>query len=390
METNLDQKGILDRVLKDKESHLYLSKNSKKIYKFLKEKGLEIPEKIIKSYVLSHKTAPIVYKNRSENKISQISKPFIGRQRFFYSIHGDILVLSKNRSYLTNQYNILLICDSLSNTIYLERLKSTRHDFVIAALEKIFDRCEYLPQKGSVLTYDHGVEIQSKSLLAWLTGHGMKLNVIKPRGDRGSKGSGIAETHVRRVRERLETYYSNEKRITPLHKVLPIIERLLNTEPLSVFDGLSSKQALTHDPRYISMLKHSARFRRSKLLREQMMEETQLPLYSIVRIVKFTKKLKFTKESYGSLSGQMFIIISREKLDFTTYYTLGSLFSLLPVFDCKFSRLELVQIDISYPLAVYREAVSNPGVIVGSGDGMVQFRPPNSKHVFIATELMFK
>lgn len=386
----MSQKKILDGVIKDKRSVLYLSNNSNKIFKHLKEKGFLVPKSVIKGYILSEKNAPIIYKNRNEQKISQLSTPFIGRKKFFHSLHGDICVLSKNRSYFTAQYLILLLIDALSNKVFLEKISSTSFKHVSAAMQRIFDRCKYLPQKGSVINYDAGVEITSKEMFKWLSNYGMKLNIIRPRGVRGSKGSGVAEVMVRRFRSLLERYYGNQKSVHPLREVLPILESQMNREPQSVLQGLSANEALRHNPRYISMVKHSSRFRRRKYLKEQMIAEKVLPLYCIVRIVKFTKKIKFTKESYGSLSDDCYIVISKKKNDFVTSYTLGSLYSFEPLFDCTFTYYELKVIPISYPLAVYRASIANPGSIVSNENGMIEFKPSHSKLVYIATDSLFK
>ena len=116
---------ILDYVLSDPSSEIYLCKNAKTVYDYLRPKGFRLSIEEIKGYLLAQKSAPIRNSNVSERIIGEVSKPFVGKQEFWSSTHGDVAVLSKNRSYNTNERLILVVTDLLSSFCYLEKMKST-------------------------------------------------------------------------------------------------------------------------------------------------------------------------------------------------------------------------------------------------------------------------
>ena len=137
------------------------------------------------------------------------------------------------------------------------------------------------------------------------------------------------------------------------------------------------------------MLKNSMRFRHRKYLKLEMTKKRNLKLFSIVRVRKFTKKEIFSKEAYGNLSSNMFIIIGVVKNDFITSYKLGCLYDLKPAFECTFTFHEVIHVPLSYPFAVYHETMNNPGAIIKKVGSDVIFKPEHSKNSYIATNRMF-
>ena len=207
--------------------------------------------------------------------------------------------------------------------------------------------------------------------------------------DRLSKGSSVTESLIRRMRKHIESVYAEGHVSKKLSVILPLVERQMNLEPLSSLGGLSSTAALRHDARYVSMLKHSVRFRKRKYLKREMSMNRMLPMYSIVRLKSFAKKKVFNKESYGRLSTRMFIIVDRQINDFVTCFRLASLLSLEPISDITFTFHEVVLVPISYPLAVYKEILNNPGPIVRVDGDDIEFKPEHSKFTYIASKSMF-
>ena len=382
-------KEILESAIHDANSEVYLCKNPQTVRKYLWLKGFDIPIDTVKAYLLALKSAPVINKNYSERKIAEVSRPFAGKQAFFSSVHGDIAVLSKKRHYGTKEYLILLIVDFVSNFTFLEKIKSTKFLYVRPALERIFSRSTYLPEKCDYLIYDGGIEMNNNEMKKFLLSHGIRLSVIRPRFGRMSKGSGLSEVTIKRFRKHLESYYREKNQVVALNVALPLIEKSMNNESLSCLQGLSSNQALNHKPDYIAMLKHSMRFRRRRYLKAVMKSRNVLKVYSIVRINKFIKKQKFVKESYGVNSEHMFIVLKIVINDFVPSYTLGSLFTLEPVFDCLYTHYELTVVPISYPWAVYYESINNPGPVVSKNEATIEFQPKYSKNTYIASKLLF-
>ena len=383
------EKENLDRAITDINSDLYMQKNPSKIKKYLWLKGIDIPIENIKSYLLSLKSAPVVLNRNNERIMSEVSRPFVSKPSFFSDIQGDTLVLSKHRLYGTKKHLILVICDYLSNFTYLEAMSSTSFSSVSDAFKRIFIRSPYLPENCERLTFDRGVEITSLNMQSWLKSLGIELNLVFPRGPRGSKGAALAEVKIRRTRLYLESMYLERNSAKKLHEILPIVERRLNNESLSCLDGLSASEALRHQSRFIAMVKHSVKFRRRKYLKLEMHKKRNLALYSVVRIRKNSKKIIFKKEAYGSLSKNLFIVISSVKNDFISSYKLGNIFDLTEAFDCTFTFHELVPVPISYGYAVYHEVLNNPGTIIERSNDAVVFKPEMSKRTYIGPIKMF-
>lgn len=380
---------ILSSALNDKKSPLFLSKNVKRIATFLEKRGFDIDEKTIKSFLAEKKSAPIVIKNKSERKIREISRPFNGPQQFFQLCHCDLIVLSRHRAYGGSEKYILVFVDGLSSYTFLEASNSTKSKDIIAAFERIFARSDYLPEKLKTLCCDFGVEFTSNAAKSFFAQHGIKLSLVRKRLDRFSRGSTIVETTNRIVRLKLEAYIADHG-VAPLKEVLKHVENSINNEGRKMFNNLSSKQMLLHDPKYVSMLKASYRLKSRKSLKRHIENPVILSIYSIVRIRKNVSKQKLgTKESYGSLSDSMYVVLSKKDHDFVGYYELGDLYTLTPVTTATFAYHELVKVDISYEKARYVDCI-NTGTVVKMHADKVEFKPNHCPYVYIGPKNMFK
>ena len=380
---------ILSSALNDKKSPLFLSKNVKRIATFLKKRGFDIDEKTIKSFLAEKKSAPIVIKNKSERKIREISRPFNGPQQFFQLCHCDLIVLSRHRAYGGSEKYILVFVDGLSSYTFLEASNSTKSKDIIAAFERIFARSDYLPEKLKTLCCDFGIEFTSNAAKSFFAQHGIKLSLVKKRLDRFSRGSTIVETTNRIVRLKLEAYIADFG-LAPLAEMLKHVENSLNNEGRKMFNDFSSKQMLLHDPKYVSMLKASYRLKSRKSLKRHIENPVILSIYSIVRIRKNVSKQKLgTKESYGSLSDSMYVVLSKKDHDFVSYYELGDLYTLTPVTTATFAYHELIKVDISYEKARYVDCI-NTGTVVKMHADKVEFKPNHCPYVYIGPKKMFK
>ena len=363
--TEISVKAHLERALLDKSSKIFLNKNVKTIKKHLKLNGIEINSNDIKSFLLTQKSAAQRSTSSSRRKISEVSRAFSGRQSFFANLHSDICVLSKKRSYNSSDYMILIVVEQLTNYVYLEKVKSTSFVHISSAFQRIFDRSTYLPQKCDNLITDNGIEYTSLKFKDFMKSVGIKMNYIQIRPIRGSKGSGIAERQIRRLRRHLEAILKEKTSNEPLKNVLNTIENIMNSEPQKPLNDMSSNEALSHDPKYISMLKSSYRFKSRMYLKKEMNETRKIDLYSIVKIKNYKDKQMFEKkESYGTISSALFVVIDVTNADFVNYYKLGSLSFMKPIAKCSFTSNELVVIPVSYSRACYLECIHNIGPII--------------------------
>ena len=363
--TDKSVKTILERALLDKSSKIFLNKNVKTIQKHLKLNGIEISSSDIKSFLLTQKSAAQRSSLSSRRKIAEVSRSFTGRQSFFANVHSDICVLSKKRSYDSSEYMILILVEQLTNYIYLEKVKSTSFLHISSAFQRIFDRSLYLPQQCDTLLCDNGTEFTSLKFKDFMKSVGIKINYIQIRPIRGSKGSSIAERQIRRFRRHLEAALKEKTYREPLKNVLTTVENVMNSEPQKPLNNMSSIEALSHDPKYISMLKSSYRFKSRMYLKREMNETHKIDLYSIVKIkINKDKQMFEKKESYGSISSALFIVISVTNDDFVNHYKLGSLSFMQPFGNCSYTFNELIVVPVSYSRACYLECIHNIGPIL--------------------------
>ena len=386
----ISTRNLLNEALNDKNSPLFLSKNVGRIFSFFQKQGKNINKKHIASFLAEKKSAKIVISNASNRKIAEVSRPFIGPQSFFQLCYCDLIVLSKNRYYGGQKKLILVLVESLSNFTLLEASVSTKSKDIISAFTQMFNRCKYLPEKLKTLSCDFGIEFVSKDTQAHFKALGVNIKPIKKRLDRLSKGASVVESTNRLVRSKLETYIADFG-VKPLQEMLLIVENSINSEGRVMFGNLSSNQMLHHDPKYVSLLKASNHVKKRKALKTHIEKnDTGLDLYSIVRVRKFTKKeVLGHKESYGTFSDSLYIIIEKNHRDFVYYYKLGNLFNLDPVSESTFSKNELLLVDLTYEKACYIECLNTGKVIRNLNDEFVEFRPSNSVKLFMGPKAMF-
>ena len=141
-----------------------------------------------------------------------MGKSFTGPTKFFASLHSDLLTLSKLRKYKTKAKHILLCVCYLSKFVYLEKCNSTAFTDQKKAWLRIFKRSKNLPETFTSLTVDKGAEFSSNNMIVFMKSYGVKINFVNKRPYRNSKGTGIAEAHVRRCRMNLETVISEAKK----------------------------------------------------------------------------------------------------------------------------------------------------------------------------------
>ena len=348
--------AILKKLLLDKTSDLYLNKNTNTIKRYLNERAIDIPLTVIKQFLATQKSAHIATSNISARKISESSKSFFGKAKFFYTNHTDILFLSKKRNYNSRDLLLITLIEQISGYTYIELIKSTKSVDVISAFLRIFARSPYLPCKG-VWIMDNGIEYRSREFANFAKMHEIKLNFTPIRLHRGSRGSGLAERVNRKIRRLLESILAESQEKQPMKTIIKLVETKLNAEPQPILNGLSAKIALEHEPKYIMLLKASNNFRRKKYLREAI--EKKIDIFSIVRIKNNTKKQIYSKESYGIYSTGLFIVLQMKESNLIPYYVLGSLFSLVPIGKYTYSANELFILNISYARACYIECLNN-------------------------------
>ena len=387
---------LLDYVIKDPTSDLYLSSNTKLIKEQLQSRGYEVSKKEIRAYLLSQKFSPNVPKIPSERKMSEVSKSHVGDQTFFSHIHGDVMVLSRKRGYFTSDYYILVVVEHLSGKIFLEKMRSTRFVAVKSALQRIFSRCSELPEKLKMWTSDLGSEFVNHGFKSWMKSMGVKLNYTRRRMERGSKGASKSEIAVKKVRMILERHLSqrSNKKKERFEITLKQIEDTLSRRKQPSLKGMSAEDAIKSDAKHVAMIRHSRRFEKRKYLKKEIQEDrlSMIDIFSIVRIKKFTKKDTFYKESYSTLSQHLFVVIDAKINDFITCYTVGSLFSLEAVSEHTFTFHELVSVPISFAYARYVECINNPGSIVSTdnNDEMIEFKPEHSPFTFVGPKSMIR
>ena len=346
---------IMGHSLQNPKSEIFLSKDWKTIKHYFWKRNIELKKKDILNYLETNKSALQLYNTSSRKKIAEFGKTFTGPQKFFSSLHADLLTLSKLRKYKTKAKHILLCVCYLSKYVYLQKCNSTSFDEQKKAWLRMFERSAYLPESFTLLTVDKGPEFASNNMINFMKTYGVKINFVQTRPYRKSKGSGLAEAHIRRCRMTLETVVSEIENTVSFDEILKLVEQKMNDKHLSCLGGLSANEALNHDPQYVSMIWHSNRIRRRKYVKREILNKTpNLPKFTVVRILKFKDKEMFKKESYGSLSELMFVVLDYDLSHFITYYRLGDLLTLKPMFNCTFSIHELKVTKMSYAFACYQ------------------------------------
>ena len=374
---------VLKRLLLRKSSNLYMVKNIETIKKELVDLGMDISRKKIQSFLLSMRSNGQMLNNNSRRKIGQVSRSFILLPCYFRVMHSDILYLSNSRKYGTQKRLIVSLIDGLSGFAYLENVKSTSSNHIVAAFRNIFNRSSFIPEGWKRLIVDFGSEYISSSFKHFCFENKIILNYVNHRIARGSKGSGVAEVLNRRVRKVIESLVIEESNLS-FSNLLRETERILNIEPLGILNGMSAIDVVRYqDPRYIVLLKSSNRLRRRKWLRKEIENDKKIPMFSIVRIKVFKDKKFGYKESYGIHSKDMYVIIGFEMYNSVCYYKLGYLFSLLPIGSATYSSREIIVLGITYAFACYKQSLIDVKLKKKLSSDLVEYEIKYTKKCFI-------
>ena len=385
---------LLDSAIHEKNSPLFLSKNKKEIIEYFEKRGFDVEEREIVEYLQEERSSGLVIRNDSERKKKEVSRAMILAPNFFNWIFSDVLHLSKSQNYGKGSTKyVLLIIDSLSLFTYLAPLKSTKADDLIFAFQSVFNRSPYLPQSCDRLSTDQGIEYLSKKSRSFFESNGIRLQPISPRRlDRKSYGANYAEVSNRSLRSYLERLQLNEDMMNlEWSEKLMAIESIMNKKGREVFKGHSSTDMLHQSPNYVKMLKYSRRIGSRKSLKNHIENPKNILLFSLVKIQKYAPKegLSF-KESYSSFSSQFYIVLERHEHDHIFYFTVGSVYSLKPISNHRFSYYELkVFSEMSLAKARYYNCISEPLNKKIIGD-YVYFNVKHCDKVFYASKNAFK
>ena len=384
----IESREILKRAISGRGSPLFLSKNSEEISRYLKKKGFDIEINEIKEYLAEQKSSSVIIKNNSEKRISEVSRPYILPPNFFEWMNVDLCVMSKNRGYGrgSTRYVMVLVC-GLSLYTYYAPCYSTKSEAVIKSFSSIFNRSDNVPEKTKKIFGDKGVEWTANLVKSYLLQNGIKFCAIKPkRLERKGRGNVFCEVSIRLLRAYIERYQLDVGNDVTFAKKLLEIEDTVNSKARSSLNGLSSKEALTYDPKDIRNIKASNRFRRRKSLRNNMVNPAKFPLFTIVKVRKFMKKETFEKESYSTLSTNYYCVIDVENYSFVNYHLLGSVFDLSPVSNSRFSYDELHSFsELSVAKARYLN-VLHSSEVVKRDDVYIYLKPENCNETFYATK----
>ena len=141
------------------------------------------------------------------------------------------MFLSKKRKYGSTSPYVLVVLDQLSRYLFLEIPSSLKFVHQQAAWKRIFERLKtvYPAAIVSVVCSDNGPEF-GFSLKSWFQSMDIKMNKVKLRPYRLSRGSPYAEAAIRRIRFNLEKQMKNKKKTQSFGDVLRIVENISNNQ----------------------------------------------------------------------------------------------------------------------------------------------------------------
>ena len=253
----------------DPNSSIYHNKNVRHIKEYCFENAIDVSEAEIKSFLDQNESGNVKFEKVNNKYVSEVSKEFSLRGKFFSQLHADTIHLSKKMKYATNLKYILLVTCALSRYVLLAGMFDLKFKSMEKAFISILNRIKQIyPQfTTATLFCDGGSEMKSSAITSLLSKYGVKVNVIAQRPFRKSIGSGIAERQIRTVRLFFQTEFAE-------NKALPFKEKLLNVEKTvnqrKTFLGLSPLDCLKARPMDIVMLSRSKKLKRRGYLREAM------------------------------------------------------------------------------------------------------------------------
>ena len=373
----------------DKNSSIFMTKNLKTLIEYCRDNGLDLKRGQLSQFLEEQNSSNIRNDNISERRISQLSKSFVTRGKFFSQLHGDIFYITKKNLFKTAKKYVMVICCQLSRMVFLEALLTLRYESKKRAITSIFERIKSMGGNvgGGTFFSDGGADFASSDIRALLSSYKMKSNVIKKREGRLSKGSAVCESRIRTVRKNLEMVVK-EKNAFSFEQQLRMAELACNSQVVSSI-GMSPFDALNMRPMDLAMISSDMKIRRNKYFRKELYEEQLLSVGTIVRIKFFVSK-KFSsvvKESYGRLS-VYFIIIEIERQRPLSFYKLADIFTFQPLHG-TFSRAELLKVSISHIAACRKMQFSIKNVIKYDG-GLVMYHSNYRNHVFVASDTLLR
>ena len=130
----------LERAWNDKNSPIFMEKSWKALKQYCKIHGLDVSRTDLQTFLERRKSSGMQYDNYSKRKIAEISKEFVMRPKLFSQLHADIMYLTKKLRYKTGKKFVMVICDQLTRTVFLEALMTLKFDSQQQALLKIFEK----------------------------------------------------------------------------------------------------------------------------------------------------------------------------------------------------------------------------------------------------------
>ena len=350
METAKEKKLL--RAWQDKNSPIYHSKKLKDLYDFSLRNDLNLNKKEIKRFLELRNSADVTYEDGNQKKISDVSKSFVLRGRYFSQIHGDIMHLSKKYAYGSKMKYILLIVCALSKMTLVEPVYSLKFEFMAKAFEAILKRIKDLVDfKGSTFFSDAASEFINVNWKRLLKSHNIKLNIIGTRPYRLSIGSPLAESRIRHYRQSLEAQYAEGLKM-PFREMLRSAEHSLNNK--STMIGLSPIEIVNHHrPMEIVSMTLSKRLKNRPYLRKGLKSERVINVGQVVRVRLMVKKQFSAKESYGRLS-PFYVVTRIEKDREMNYYRLSDIFKFKEL-SSSYSEAELKVVNLGLFEAIEKE-----------------------------------
>ena len=350
METEKEKKLL--RAWQDKNSPIYHSKKLKDLYDFSSRNDLNLNKKEIKRFLELRNSADVTYEHGNQKKISELSKSFVLRGKYFSQLHGDIMHLSKKFAYGSKLKYILLIVCALSKMTFVEPIYALKFEFMEKAFEVILKRIkEYVDFKEATFFSDGAQEFVNNNWRRLLKSHNIKLNIIGTRAYRLSIGSPLAESRIRHYRQSLETQYAEGLKM-PFREMLRSAEHSLNNK--STMIGLTPMEIVNHHrPMEILSMTMSKRLKNRPYLRKRLKFEREINVGQVVRVRLMVKKQFSAKESYGRLS-PFYVVTRIEKDRDMNYYRLSDIFTFKEL-SSSYSEAELKKVDLGLFEAIEKE-----------------------------------
>ena len=346
----------IKRAINDDNCEIYNSTNVKEILSYARKKGINVTTKDLKKHLEKTAVGDVRYKNSGNARIRQTGKEFVMRSRFFSTLLADSMILSSKYSYRTSAKYILVVLCSLSRFVFLRSCFSLRHEFQKQAWTSIFKEMKEVKDNFEVsqVIFDGGSEF-GMELQKWLkNSKGIKSNTVKRRPYRFSKGVGGVESAIRRIRNNLQKEMAKKNKGIGFKDILAKVQKTCNSQVLSSI-RMSPKDALTQDPNYMAMLSSTIRYKRNKYLREEIKNNVEIDVMTVVQILKNQSK-EFSgsrKESYGWLS-PFFIVVDILRDREIKRYKLANMWTFIPLMG-TYSAAEIKVSSLSYVEACEKE-----------------------------------